>query len=148
MIHRFQEFVTGITECYKFVQRIKNTEMTELGLKGMHVTCLFYLHHSSDGMTAAQLCQICCEDKATISRAVRDLREKGYIQPGTGKNYRMALRLTREGQQVAMLLDPIVESWVAIGGDGMSEAQRQSFYESLSLVASNLQTALKQTPMS
>ena len=53
--------------------------MTEFGLKGTHVMCLFFLHHTPEGLTAAQLCQLCAEDKAAISRTIATLKEKGYI---------------------------------------------------------------------
>ena len=33
MIQRFDAFVSGITSCYKYIQRIKAMEMTEFGLK-------------------------------------------------------------------------------------------------------------------
>ena len=144
MIQRFQEFLTGITVCYKYIQRIKNAEMTEFGLKGTHVACMFYLNHNPEGFTAAQLCNLCAEDKATISRTVSELRAKGYIEPGAGKNYRAPLRLTEAGRDIARQMDPLIESWVTVGGEGMTEEQRAAFYDSLSLIASNLRTKLQQ----
>ena len=66
LINRFQLFVSGVSTCYKYIQRIKNLKMTEFGLKGTHVMCLFFLHHNPEGLTAAQLCQLCAEDKAAI----------------------------------------------------------------------------------
>lgn len=51
MIQRFADFLTGITVCYKYIQRIKSAEMTELGLKGTHVACMFYLNHNPGGLT-------------------------------------------------------------------------------------------------
>lgn len=145
MIQRFQDFLSGITVCYKFIQRIKNAEMTEFGLKGIHVSCLFYLHHNPEGLTAAQLCTLCCEDKATISRVVADLRARGYIAPAEGKNYRKPLRLTEAGNEIARKMDPVIESWVGVGGDGLTEQQRESFYQSLNLIANNLREHLNQS---
>ena len=46
MIQRFDAFVSGITSCYKYIQRIKSMEMTEFGLKGTHVMCLYYLRQT------------------------------------------------------------------------------------------------------
>lgn len=138
MIQRFQDFVTGITVCYKYIQRIKNAEMTEFGLKGIHVSCLFYLHCNPDGLTAAQLCQLCGEDKATISRIVADLRAKGYIAQSDGKNYRAQLHLTGAGQDIACQMMPLIESWVSAGGEGLTEEQREIFYQSLTSIAEHL----------
>jgi DNA-binding MarR family transcriptional regulator len=143
VIQRFQDFVTGITVCYKFIQRIKNAEMTEFGLKGIHVSCLFYLHHNPGGLTAAQLCTLCAEDKATISRTIADLRQRGYIQPGSEKHYRAPLLLSEAGSAIARQMDPLIESWVSVGGDGMDDEQRKAFYDSLSLIASNLRAKLE-----
>lgn len=144
MIQRFQEFLSGITVCYKYIQRIKNAEMTELGLKGTHVTCMFYLHHNPEGLTAAQLSSLCAEDKANISRVVADLRSRGYIEPGAGKNYRMPLRLSEAGRSIAEQMDPLIESWVAVGGEGLTDEERESFYQSLALISGNLKTKLEQ----
>ncbi len=146
MIQRFQDFLTGITVCYKYIQRIKNAEMTEFGLKGTHVACMFYLHHNPDGLTATQLCHLCAEDKATISRIVSDLRTRGYIQPGGEKNYRAPLRLSEAGTAIAQKMDPLIESWVGVGGDGLAEEQREMFYQSLALIADNLRTKLDENP--
>ena len=138
MLERFAEFVNGITVCYKYIQRIKNMEMTEFGLKGMHVSCLFYLNQNSDGLTAAQLCTLCAEDKAAISRVVSELREKGYIQPGSKKNYRDPLLLTPAGKELAKKMEPLIKTWVCVGGEGVSDQQRENFYETLNSIASNL----------
>ena len=145
MIQRFQDFLTGITTCYKYIQRIKSAEMTEFGLKGIHVSCLFYLSHNPEGLTSAQLCQLCAEDKASISRIVTDLREKGYIEPGEGKNYRAPLRLTPAGMEIGKKMEPIIESWVSIGGVGLTDRERETFYEGLSLISKNLRNKIEET---
>lgn len=142
MIHRFEAFVTGITVCYKYIQRIKSMEMEEFGLKGTHAMCLFYLHKNPDGLTSAQLSTLCGEDKAAISRTVSELRHLDYIVPESGKNYRTPLLLTPKGQSVAQKVDALIETWVTAGGDGLTEQQRADFYQSLSLIASNLKTKM------
>ena len=78
MLDRFHSFVAGIAECHRYIQRIKSAEMTEFGLKGTHVMCIFFLNRSADGLTAAQLSQQCGEDKAAISRTVAEL-ERDYL---------------------------------------------------------------------
>ena len=143
MKERFEAFITGVTVCYKYIQRIKAMEMTELGLKGTHVTCLFYLSNHPEGLTAAQLCVLCAEDKASVSRTVADLRSRGYIAPGGEKQYRAPLKLTEEGLQAAKQLDPLIERWVMSGGDGLTEEQRENFYKSLTLIGENLRKKLE-----
>ena len=137
MTERFEAFVGGITVCYKYIQRIKNAEMTELGLKGTHVMCLFFLNHNPGGLTAAQLCKLCAEDKAAISRTLATLQEKGYISSSGGK-YRALLTLTPPGKEAAKQLDSIIDQWVNLGGDGLCEEDRVIFYRTLELIAGNL----------
>jgi len=137
VINRFISFVGGVTTCYKYIQRIKSMEMTEFGLKGTHVMCLFFLHHNPDGLTAAQLCQLCAEDKAAISRTIAVLKERGYIAAGE-KKYRALLALTDSGVEIAKQMDGLINQWVEFGGDGISEEERDTFYRILSQISNNL----------
>ena len=127
---RFQAFVTGIAVCYKYIQKIKTVEMTEFGLKGAHAMCLFFLHSHPAGLTAAQLSQLCAEDKAAVSRSLASLAELGYIESDE-KKYRSLLRLTERGKEVACHIDEMIERWVESGGDGLSEQDREAFYKAL-----------------
>lgn len=141
MLQRFETFVTGITTCYKCIQRIKSMEMTEFGLKGAHVMCLFFLHHNPEGLTAAQLCQLCEEDKAAISRTVALLQEKGYVE-ASDRRYRAALHLTEDGQAIARRIDCLIARWVELGSTGVPEEDRAAFYRALEIIAGNLHEAV------
>ena len=143
MNQRFDAFVSGITACYKYIQRIKSMEMTEFGLKGTHVMCLYYLRQNPAGLTAAQLCGLCAEDKAATSRTVSDLRSRGYITSLSEKAYRAMLTLTAAGQELARKFDHLIELWVAIGGDGLSDTERSDFYRSLSSINENLRSRIE-----
>ena len=143
MIQRFDAFVSGITSCYKYIQRIKSMEMTEFGLKGTHVMCLYYLRQNPAGLTASQLCGLCAEDKAAISRTVSELRSQGYITSLSQKAYRAMLTLTSAGQEIARKFDRLIEGWVSTGGDGLSDEERSDFYKVLSTIADNLRSRIE-----
>ena len=143
MIQRFDAFVSGITSCYKLIQRIKSMEMTEFGLKGTHVMCLYYLRQNPAGLTASQLCGLCAEDKAAISRTVAELKNRGYITTLSQKAYRAMLTLTAAGQEVARRFDRLIESWVRVGGDGLSDEERSDFYKTLSTITENLRSRIE-----
>lgn len=143
MIQRFDAFVSGITSCYKYIQRIKSMEMTEFGLKGTHVMCLYYLRQNPAGLTASQLCGLCAEDKAAISRTVSELRSRGYITSLSEKAYRAMLTLTAAGQEVARKFDRLIEGWVTAGGDGLTDEERSDFYKSLAVIAENLRSRIE-----
>lgn len=138
MHQRFTDFITGITVCYKYIQRIKATEMTELGLKGSHGIYLFFLHHNPEGLTASQLCRLCSEDKAATSRGLAALQKMGYIQTDE-KKYRSNILLTDAGHTVAQKIDHVVEQWVTFGGAKLTDEEREDFYQSLKIIAQSLQ---------
>ena len=142
MLRRFEDFVSGIAVCYKYIQRIKSLEMTEFGLKGTHMMCIYFLHRHPEGLTAAQLCQLCAEDKAAISRTLASLQEKALISVGE-KKYRARLTLTETGEKLGCRIDELVAEWVNCGGDGLTEEERTMFYSTLNKIADNLHERLE-----
>lgn len=145
MLDRFGMFVAGITSCYRSIQKIKSMEMTEFGLKGTHVMCLFYLQQNPEGLTAAQLCQLCCEDKAAVSRNLWELEQKDFIRTQTegGRKYRARILLTESGESVVRQMDSLIRQWVSLGGSGLTQEERDDFYRTLGLIADNLKNNLQ-----
>lgn len=147
MIKRFDAFVSGITTCYKSIQKIKLIEMTEFGLKGAHTMCIFYLHHNPEGLTASQLCNLCSEDKAAISRTLNELIDKKFVYTESSdqkKKYRAIMHLTESGLEVANKVDLLVAQWVEAGGVGLNEEERNTFYYALNLISENLKGNMNQ----
>jgi DNA-binding MarR family transcriptional regulator len=143
MIQRFDAFVTGITVCYKYIQRIKSAEVTEMGLKGAHVMSMFHLKQHPEGLTASQLCTLCAEDKAAVSRTISFLKNEGFVTSEGPKNYRAVLKLTPAGQTVANQFDDLIADWVSSGGSGLTDQERSDFYRGLSLIANNLRSKME-----
>ena len=146
-MERFVTFVNNINLIYRCVQKIKNNEMTEFGLKGMHVMCMFHLNHSKTALTAARLSVLCGEDKAAISRAVADLAAKGLIDFTDRESqlkYRAPITLTPQGIEVADRMDSIIEFVVDKGGNGLTDEERAGFYKALELIADNLKTFISE----
>ena len=79
MDKRFQTFTILINRISRNIRKIKNQEMAEYNLRSAHISCLYYLY-LSEGLTATELCELCEEDKATISRAVDYLEKRGFEQ--------------------------------------------------------------------
>ena len=139
MKERFEIFTVLISKIYRNIRKLKNQEMSEYGLRGTHVSCIYYLY-SEEALTATELCERCEEDKATISRTLDYLEEKGYITctQQTGKRYKCPLYLTEEGKTVGKEICCRIGSILnEIGGD-VTEEERISFYRSLSLISESL----------
>ena len=146
MIKRFETFVTVITEIYRSIQRIKIQEMSDFGLKGTHVMCLFYLQKNPEGVTSAQLAKYCEEDKAAISRTLKELNENKliiYHDLQGQRRYRSLITLTEKGNEITTAMNEKIEQIVEIGSKGFSEEERMIFYRVLLKISANLKETIE-----
>ena len=140
MEERYETFTVLIARINRSIKRVKSAEMAEFQLKGPYVSCLYYLS-LTDGLTAAAICERCDEDKAAISRSLDDLEKNGYItcESGTGRRYRAPLHLTERGRAVCRGINERIDCIVDAASQGLSEAERKSMYQALTLIAENLE---------
>lgn len=140
MENRYTKFTILINNIYRSIHKIKSAETKKLGLKSTHVSCLFYLYEFGT-QTAATLCSICNEDKASMSRVLKDLETKGYIvsEETFPKKYRSKLSLTESGSKVAEKISGIAGNMVSAGSNGLPKEKREIFYDALELIAGNLE---------
>ncbi len=141
MEERYQLFTTLIAKCARAIKKIKSGEMSEFNLKGLHVSCLYYIYVSKKSLTATELCEICDEDKANISRAIDMLEEDGFVtcNSKTQKKYNCPISLTEKGMAVAKSVADKVDNIVMRASQGLSEENRRVFYSSLTLISNNLE---------
>lgn len=136
---RFEHFTVLIANLNRCIKKIKTAEMEEYNLKSPHVSCLYYLH-KEEGLTAAELCAICKEDKAAMSRALDYLEKSGYIFPNkdSKKKYRCPLVLTETGKKIAVGIAEKIDRILDEASVGLSEEHRIIMYQSLALISENL----------
>ena len=139
MKERFEIFTVLINKISRNIRKIKNQEMAEYGLRSTHVTCLYYLY-SAKSLTATELCERCEEDKATISRALDFLEDKGFIecQSKAAKRYKTPLFLTEKGKEAGKKVFDAVDRVLDAVGVGLTDEQRKSFYAYLTIISDNL----------
>ena len=140
MKERFETFTVLIAKINRSIKRIKNQEMAEYGLRGSHVSCLYYLYFC-DGLTATDLCERCEEDKATVSRTLDYLESNGYLscESRSAKRYKSPLLLTDKGREVGAEIFDKVNRILDQVSVGMTEDERVSFYRSLAAVSDCLE---------
>ena len=140
MEQRFETFTTQIAKISRCIRRIKTEEMAEFDLKSPHVSCIYYLYQN-DCMTAKELCDVCDEDKAAISRAISYLEENGYIKcdSKTEKRYKSPLSLTDKGKIVGKKISQRVEHILDLASPDLTIKERQEFYDRLMYISNNLQ---------
>lgn len=145
MVDRFERFSYAISEISRCWHKLAAEEMAKYGLKGPHALYLVTMRRHSDGITAAQLCDVCGRDKADVSRAVSIMEEKGLIsRQGVNRNhYRALLKLTAEGATAAEHVCQRASVAVELAGKGFSDAHREIFYTVLEMITANLQALSK-----
>ena len=140
MKERFKTFTVLIAKISRNIKKIKNQEMAEYGLRSVHVTCLYYLY-SAESLTATELCELCEEDKATISRGLDFLEENGYIlcEAHNGKRYKCALHLTEKGMDAGKKISDKINFVLDEICIDLTEEQRDEFYRSLAVISDSLE---------
>ena len=140
MQERFEIFTVLINRISRDIRKIKNQEMTAYHLRSTHISCLYYIY-SLDGVTAAELCEHCEEDKATISRALEYLESNGFIVRNSGwaKRYRSPLRLTEKGQEVGKRIAEKIGTVLDTISHTLTEEERAAFYRTLSAISRSLE---------
>jgi DNA-binding MarR family transcriptional regulator len=152
MRERFETFTVLISSISRSIRRLKTEETAEYNLKSPHVSCLYYLY-KAESMTAAELCEICDEDKAAVSRSIVYLEQNGFLlrNGGTaassragGKHYRAPLELTEKGRSVAEALAERIDRVLAEVAVGVSEEERAILYRCLTQIDRNLEQMCEQ----
>ena len=141
MKERFETFTVLITSVSRSIHRIKTEEMAEYHLRSSHVSCLYYLYKEG-ALTATELCDICEEDKANISRCVKYLEANGYLEARDtkGKRYQAPLALTEKGREVAGGIACKIDGILKVSAAGLTEDELRIMYKALKTISVNLQS--------
>ena len=139
MEERFETFTVLIGQISRSIYKLKTMEMAGYDLRSSHVSCLYYLYKMKS-LTAKELCDICAEDKANISRAVKYLEENGYLRCESKrvKRYQSPLILTEKGEEIGERIAFKIDRILSRAGDGVSEEDRRIMYRSLAVIRENL----------
>ena len=147
MENRYETFTLLVSSISRSIRRIKADAVAEYGLKSPHVTCIYYLH-KQPALTAAELCELCDEDKAAISRSLLYLEENGFLirevpaptrrTKGGAKHYRAALYLTDKGEEVARYIAERIDTVLDQVSLGVNDHDRATLYRVLEQIDRNL----------
>ena len=139
MNKRFETFTLLINRISRSIRKIENQEMAEYNLRGIHISCLYYLY-LSDGITATDLCERCEEDKATVSRSLDYLENGGYLvcESKKTKRYKSPLRLTEKGKEIGKKISDKIAYFLGKISTELTEEERLQLYHCLSSISKGL----------
>lgn len=145
MLDRFERFSLAIAEIDRCWHKLAGEEMAKYGLNSPHAVYLNALLQHEEGITATQLGELCCKNKADVSRMISILEKKGLLQREAigGNMYRALLKLTDTGREAARHVQERAALAVELAGAGLSEQERTIFYHALGLITANLQALSK-----
>ncbi len=114
--------------------------MAKFDLKGTYAVYLSAMYRNPEGITAARLAEICCRDKADVSRAISAMESKGLVTKASSNNnsYRAAIKLTDKGIEAAEYVSEKGNLAVEMAGTGTTPAEKKTFYKTLETIAANL----------
>ena len=146
MLNRFARFSLAISEIDRCWHKLAAEEMAKYELNSPHAVYLTTLYNFEEGITAAKLGELCCKNKADVSRMVAILEKKGLVRKDAvgGNLYRAKLLLTDEGKRAAEHVQQRAALAVELAGSGMTDADREVFYRCLEQITANLQTLSKE----
>ena len=142
MLNRFSRFSLAISEIDRCWHKLAAEEMAKYDLNSPHAVYLTTLYRFDEGITAARLGELCCKNKADVSRMVGILEKRGlvYKEANGGNLYRAKLLLTEEGKRATEQVQARAALAVELAGFGMSDEDREIFYRCLEQITANLQT--------
>ena len=127
------------------MRKIKAEAMKEYNLKGSHVSCIFYLSKNPKGLTNKELCDICNEDKAAISRALAYLEENKFVTYNkSDKIYKTPITLTRKGKEIGDYLKEKIHSILFEASSEINKEDLEAFYRGLLNISENLDKLMKE----
>ena len=146
MLSRFEQFSFVISGINRYIQKIERDEMIKYGYKGAFAQYLVTIQHYPEGITAAQLCEICDKDKAAVSRIVAEMEEKGLVtrSSGSARLYKARITLTDEGKRAADYVSQRARAAVKAVGSELDDSDRAALYSMLDFIAARLHTLSKE----
>ena len=145
MLGRYQQFSYIVSVINRQIQKIERDEMEKYGYKGSFAQYLMAMRRNPEGVTSAQLSEMCDKDKAAVSRVITEMIEKGLVvrQCANEKLYRVKLVLTQKGTEIADYIAKQGAAAVVAVNNEFSKEELKAFYSNLDYIASRLHAISK-----
>lgn len=98
---RFSKLVRMVSRLDKSVKSMENTASQKLGIKSVHVFCIYSLIDAPDGLTASEIAKKNGINRSLVSREIERLDSAGMICYSETNRYNAPITLTERGRKVA-----------------------------------------------
>lgn len=135
---RLDDFFTYIRLASKCVFKLKSKAVKKKDLKTIHVEILFYLSYKGP-LSATEIVKLTLEDKAAVSKALKVLKEREYINYDNKNKYKEKISLTVSGQILARDIQEEATAALFKARRGISDEDAAVFASTLKKICDNLQ---------
>ncbi len=135
-------FTKLIASINRKIHRLEVEVMARFDLKRSHLSCIYYIHRE-ESVTPAELCKLCGEDKANISRALKQLEDEGYVTraPRKTPRSRVYMTLTEKGAEIGGMLRDEVDRVVELASGAIEKEDIRAMYRVLEAIDGQLSFA-------
>lgn len=113
-----------------------------VGLQHPQFTIMMVLG-TKDGISQAEVTKIVDRDKASVSRNIKYLERKGYIEKEARDGRTNLIFLTEKGKEILPKLHEISTKDTEMTLKGFSESKRKAIYELLTKMYLNISSAIE-----
>ena len=136
---RFEFLTNLLAQINRRNLKVKADAMKKFNLKASHVSCIFALYRNKKGLTNKELCEVCVEDKAAISRTLDYLEENKYlVYNKKDRIYKAPITLTKKGREVGEYVTNVINDALEKSGLGVSKEDLAVFYRGLITINENM----------
>ncbi len=136
----FESFTLLLNKLARVIKKIKTNEVVEYNLNSPHVA-IIYLLYKYNGLTLKEIIELCGEDKASVSRAVEGLKQKGLLQEFSQNTYKHKVLLNESGSIVAKSISKKIDDFVETASGEIPQEKKEVMYECLNTICNNLEKA-------
>lgn len=134
-MNNFSAFAVSLENLNKYINKIKNTKISEYGIRIAHFNCMMHIDLSAEGLTPTEISEDCGIDKAFVSRTTADLIKGGFIRINQkfndGRKYRNKYVLTEKGQNVIEETKALIEKYLTEVCGKIGEFDMNSFVRAI-----------------
>lgn len=142
----FDAFSLLLLRNQKYMHRLLGEWCSQIGLNYSSIVCIRIIMGCPDGLSASEICETGCYDKALISRTVKELTAKGYVcrhaeDEDLARGYRIVL--TEKGKNLAHSMEDDVFRFAQEITKDIPQEEMRQFYDISVRLSENLRRLTK-----
>ncbi len=144
-LNRFEEFTYIISKIYRSIQKIKLEELQKYELKGSHMSYVYFIGNSEEGLSFKEISDLSPDNKGLVSRNLKQLERRNIIfkEIENDKVYKGKFKLSLKGKEVFTNITKKTEELCEYVYLDNKELEIEDFYANLNKISEKLDLIVK-----